>query len=54
MSHDSGELEERRDLVRKWIHEACLGRVQATDGEIGQKISLFGTIKQLLRRRDEA
>ena len=53
MSGDSDDLEGRRDGLLNWLHEACFGRVEATEEEIGQGISLLGTIKQLIRRRDE-
>lgn len=43
-------LEDQYDSTLKWLFNACFGRIVATDVEIGEKISLFGTLKRFLGR----
>lgn len=50
MKRDLEFLEDQYDSTLKWLFDACFGRLPTTDAEIGQKISLLGTLKRLLGR----
>jgi hypothetical protein len=52
MSYDyPDDMEEQREGILRWLFDACFGRLPATDEEIGEKVSLLGTINQFLKRQ---
>jgi hypothetical protein len=48
MSYDSGDLEDERHGILKWLFDVAFGRREDPDDEEGDKIHRLGTLNRLL------